>query len=53
MPKYLVKEPLNHDQKEYAPGATVEMSAEQADALLAVGVVETPPSKTTAKDQTA
>jgi hypothetical protein len=44
MPKYLVYEPLNHDQKEYAPGSSVEMTAEQAAALLPLGVIEEVPA---------
>lgn len=44
--KYIVKEPLNHDQKEYAIGKSVELTDEQAEALLAVSVIEAPASKT-------
>jgi len=39
MPKYKVLEPLNHDQKDYATGATVEMTEEQAAALQPLGVI--------------
>lgn len=34
MPKYKVKSPLSHDNKDYAIGATVEMTEEQAQPLL-------------------
>lgn len=39
MPRYPVKEPLNHDQKDYAPGSTVEMTEELATALIVLGVI--------------
>jgi len=39
MPKYKVIEPLNHDQQEFAPGDTVEITAELAAPLQAVGVI--------------
>ncbi|MDR2551448.1 MAG: hypothetical protein LBD10_14755 [Desulfobulbus sp.] len=39
MSKYLVLQPLSHDQKKYAAGDTVELAEEQAMALLAVAVV--------------
>jgi hypothetical protein len=45
MPKYTVKDSLNHDQKDYAIGKTVEMTEEAAEALLAVGVIELPAVK--------
>jgi hypothetical protein len=45
MPKYIVKEPLLHDQKEIAPGKTVEMETEQAAALLLVNAIAAVPEK--------
>jgi hypothetical protein len=39
MAKYLVNEPLNHDQKEFQPGEEVELTDEQAAPLLLVNVV--------------
>ncbi len=40
MPKYTVKSPLNHDCKEHAVGAPVELDEKTAAPLLAVGAVE-------------
>ena len=42
MPKYTVKDSLNHDQKDYAIGKTVEITEEQARVLLPLGVIEVP-----------
>jgi len=39
MPKYPVKEPLNHDQKDYGEGDTVELTEAQAAALQSLGVI--------------
>ena len=39
MPKYPVLEPLDHDQKAYGEGDTVELTEKQAAALLAVAVI--------------
>lgn len=39
MPKYQVLEPLTHDQKDYAPGSTVEMTEEQASMLMPLDVI--------------
>lgn len=39
MPKYEVLEPLNHDQKDYAAGSTVEMTEESAAALQPLCVI--------------
>lgn len=38
--KCTVLQPLHHDGKAFEPGATVELSDEQAAALVAVGVVK-------------
>lgn len=40
MPSYIVQSPLDHDQKRYMPGSTVELTEEQAAPLLAAAVVE-------------
>ncbi len=37
--KYLVIEPLNHDQKEYPPGSEVELTEAQAASLQQTNVV--------------
>lgn len=34
MPKYKVKSPLNHDQKDYKIGSAIELTDEQAAPLL-------------------
>lgn len=39
MPTYLVKSPLDHDQKRYKPDEEVELTEEQAAPLVAAGVV--------------
>jgi hypothetical protein len=39
MPKYTVKEPLRFNGEPYAPGATVEMAAKQAEELIAIGAL--------------
>lgn len=39
MTRYKVLEPVSHDQKEYAPGAMVELPEAQATALLACNAV--------------
>jgi hypothetical protein len=38
--KYIVRSPLENNQKRYAEGETVELSDEHAAALLALGRVE-------------
>jgi len=42
MPKYPVLEPLEFDQKRFAPGLTIELTEDQAGPLLAVKVIGDP-----------
>lgn len=42
MPKYEVIFAVKHDGKLYKPGETVEMTKEQADALVARGTLKAP-----------
>ncbi len=39
MPKFKVLEQLHHDQTAYAPDSLVELTDEQAEALIELGVV--------------
>ncbi len=49
MPSYIVKEPLKHNGKSYAPGESVEMDAKGAKELLLLGVVAEGADKSEAK----
>lgn len=40
MAKFTVNSKLNHNNEEYAPGSTVEMTAKEAEGLVQDGVVE-------------
>lgn len=51
MPKYTVKSPLRHDQKDYAVGATAELDEQTGQALVASGDVE-PQTKPVAVEET-
>lgn len=42
--QYNVKEPLKHDGKDYAIGGTIDLTAEQAAPLLAIGTLEEAPA---------
>ena len=39
MSKFHVQEPLRHDGKDYAVGDTIDLKADAAEGLVAVGVV--------------
>lgn len=39
MPSYIVKEPLKHDGKTYAPGSSVELDAKDARELIDIGAL--------------
>ncbi len=41
---YRVSSPLDHDQREYAPGEVVDLDATAAEPLLAAGVIEALPT---------
>ena len=41
MAKFTVLSPVNHDGKDYAIGATIDLTAESAEPLLKGGAVET------------
>lgn len=47
--KYIVKTPVDHDNKAYTPGKPIDLDDEQAEALLAVGAIE-PAPKAPAKE---
>lgn len=40
MPKFTVKAAIDHDNKRYEPGKTVDLNDEAAASLLAVGAIE-------------
>lgn len=44
--KFTVVTPVEHDQKRYEPGSSIELKAEAAEPLLALGAIAKPASGT-------
>ncbi|CAN7169693.1 hypothetical protein LJR118_000291 [Acidovorax sp. LjRoot118] len=55
MPKYIAKEPIKHDGKRYEPGATIELSKDEAEKLRGSDAIsaERPKAEKSVSDQSA